>query len=166
MELDPETLQSYVQNRFGGRFARIGWPAAVQDLVQELAAFGVRGVRDLDALLDDEYLRAAEALAGDRTDVGLVRTAMMWKDIDRYFATAYRGAWQVVEAYSHAVLARRYPESGLEEVCRRYDIELDELAPGSAEMDEDAHRPIEAGHRSRRSPARPPEMLPPRAGAD
>lgn len=99
------------------------------DLIKELRAFGVRTLAALDQLLNPDFLAARDNFPDDTgtTEFGLLRDAMMYKDIDRYFERAHKGkAWGRLDEPTYNMLADRFGGAKVDQIMSQYDVDLED----------------------------------------
>lgn len=90
-----------------------------QDIIDELRDFGITDLRQLSELLNAEFVDAVDAR--DQTFFGVLRDAMMFRDIDGYFARAWKDRWGA-SVGDHTFLLTRWGPSKLHEVETSYDV--------------------------------------------
>lgn len=87
--------------------------------VDELVRFGVTDVAQLRALLSPEFL--AEFKRNPiGTKVGILRRAMMFADVDKYFAQAWNRDWHGMSSSTSAMLNQKYGAEKMKEIHERY----------------------------------------------
>ena len=122
LELNSTTASELLKvlvSKHGGRPVLDGHPPD-QDVIQELRDFNVHSLADLKSLCNDELLQAIESVPN--TTVGVIRDAMIYADIDRYFATAWKRRWQGWDADSIAVMGKKYGNEAVSRVIRTYGV--------------------------------------------
>jgi hypothetical protein len=98
------------------------------ELIKELRAFGVKTLAALDQLLNPEFLAARDNFPDDMgtTEFGLLRDAMMYKDIDRYFERAHKGkAWGELDEPTYNMLADRFGAEKVQQIMSQYGVDLE-----------------------------------------
>lgn len=68
-------------------------PSLFAAVIDELHAFGVDTLQDLSLLFSDDFFAAAKSVPGTTSQVGLLRKAMMFADVDKYFTKSWQGHW-------------------------------------------------------------------------
>lgn len=93
------------------------------EVISELNALGVMTLDKLDVLLSNDVIQKFSRHYN--TSQGLLRDAMMFQDIDRYFANAWNGHWGGIEMDGcYNVLLEKYGEGKLHKLFEEYDIDL------------------------------------------
>lgn len=90
--------------------------------VGELNRFGVTTIEEFGKLLSPTFLDALAKHVTRTTDVGFVRKAMMYADIDRYFESAWPKKWHIVSAGSKALLTDRYGVNRMKAIFVKYAL--------------------------------------------
>lgn len=93
-------------------------------VVTELRSFGVKTLRDLDKLLDQQFLNGLSQHIEGTTQIGVLRDAMMYCDIDRYFATSWNGNWQGWDEDSYRLMKTKYGSERLRGIVGKYELDL------------------------------------------
>jgi len=91
-------------------------------IVEELQNFGVHSLKDLDAILNEQFLESIINHQTYTTYVGLMRDAMLVEDIDLYFANCWNSHWQEAESYTFEILKERYDGARVELMFRERGI--------------------------------------------
>ena len=71
-------------------------------------------------------MRKFDVLRTKNTGIGLVRDAMIFNDIDRYFKQCWNKHWQYSMLSSVALWSKKYGEPKVNKVLSTYGIEIDE----------------------------------------
>lgn len=87
--------------------------------VDELVRFGVSDVAQLRSLLSPEFLAEVKNKQ-TRTKVGLLRKAMIFADVDRYFAQAWARDWRSMTDSTKAMVAKKYGKPKVQEIHNTY----------------------------------------------
>lgn len=129
IELNTPSLEVYY-GQIGKKFKR----TEIQDpqsskvgadkLVAELKAFGCHTLADVDALLDTAFLAEFDVNGADLTVAGVLRDAMMYRDIEKYFSESWDNSWSVIEEDTVIGLRKKYGEL-LDQVLMRNQILVD-----------------------------------------
>jgi putative GTP pyrophosphokinase len=101
-----EYLQSWRESAPQGFTLRLeDKPDTMAEVVDELRDFGATTLKDVDQLLSPEFITSEiEAGVTGTNQFGLLRDAMMFKDIERYFAEAWKDHWRAIDPESYAWL--------------------------------------------------------------
>jgi putative GTP pyrophosphokinase len=99
---------------------------ADESVMQELRDFGIESLSGLRAIVSKDLLTAISGTPN--TTMGLLRDAMIFSDIDRYFRNAWKRRWNGWDADSLTVVQTRYGADRVNGLLQRYGIEV--LGPG------------------------------------
>jgi putative GTP pyrophosphokinase len=77
-------------------------------VIDELQVFGVKTLADLQGLLSDDFRAAVSEIGGSTTQIGLLRKAMMYADLDKYFREAWRETWQGASPSTNVLVVRKW----------------------------------------------------------
>jgi len=95
----------------------------MRDVISELYDFRVRTLAELDRLFTGEFVDAATETEYASTIPGLLRDAMMFSDLQRYFSDAWQERWRTtLEDDDNALLMQKYSQGEIEEAFCRYDV--------------------------------------------
>lgn len=95
-------------------------------VVEELSNFGIESIADLKRLITKKFVRAHNKYKGFQTELGLLRSVMMYSDLPKYLEHSWSDdAWQRCIPSTFNMLESKY---GLEvsKLFKRYGIELKE----------------------------------------
>lgn len=109
-------------------FKRIRWrPVNKEDvqtrLIEELQDFGVTTLRHAAELLSDAFLAAEDQHLGPTSDVGIMRDAMMFSDLHRYFRDAFKKRWLAMEPDGYDFLVAKYGQPTIDRLLVEHDIQ-------------------------------------------
>lgn len=120
-ELDPILVSKFLdQGPYQERLDQTAKANPIASTVDELRKFGVNSINELAQLLSPEFVAALKTMDGKTTKVGILRKAMMFNDIDKYFAQAWPRSWRGMSASSKAMLGKKYGQSKLDSVLEQY----------------------------------------------
>jgi len=94
----------------------------IDEVVGELKRFGVSDIEGVRALLTAEFLGALQKHAPSTSLVGLLRRAMMFRDIERYFVDAWKARWQGMSPETFSLLEARYGAQPVEATLKRFSV--------------------------------------------
>ncbi|HEY9825812.1 MAG TPA: hypothetical protein V6D19_10215, partial [Stenomitos sp.] len=80
-------------------------------VIRELKLYGVRTLADLDRVISPEFLDALDQFpeeSGETTDVGVLRAAMMYADLNKYLQDAFQQSWSTMTPTAVAMLEDKY----------------------------------------------------------
>lgn len=127
IEINTPSLRVYC-DRMRAKFARTKIHSVevstYDDLVKELHEFGLLKLRDVESMITPAFLQAYDRADNKTNDLGILRDAMMYSDIERYFADAWKRRWASIEPEDLAPLADKYGKRARELMTsHRVDIE-------------------------------------------
>lgn len=84
-----------------------------RSFVDELEAFGVSKVGDLIDLISDDFISDFKVSRGEKsTNIGIIRSAMMYKDFEKYFVDAWGvSRWSAITHNGVEMLRKKYGDS-------------------------------------------------------
>ncbi len=92
-------------------------PANFAEVIDELHRFGIDTLKGVNQLMSPEFLAEMKKMPKERsTQIGLLRRAMMYFDIDKYFADAWRGTWIKMARSSRVMLTGKWGEKKLKSI--------------------------------------------------
>jgi ppGpp synthetase/RelA/SpoT-type nucleotidyltranferase len=102
---------------------KVSRPDKFASVIDELQRFGVSTLLDVNELMSNEFLAnlgKSFRSSDSTTEVGLLRKAMMYKDVDKYFAKAWRGDWDSMTASTKRLLALKWGEDKLRSIVATF----------------------------------------------
>lgn len=93
-----------------------------QEVIAELRRFGIDAFSKLVELLSAEFMTAEQKV--ETTPIGLLRDAMIFQDIDRYFGVAWKESWQGWDEDSLLVMTQRYGRDKVKEIMGEYSLDF------------------------------------------
>lgn len=91
-------------------------------LIDELRDFGATSLVDVDRLFSPELMEALRKHETESSHMGIVRSAMLLENMQRYFDDAWKNHWQGTDDAMVAILSEKYDEKYVREVFARYRI--------------------------------------------
>lgn len=130
VKVDTTSLMQYMPAAFadikGPAFPPVKDASEIEQVTNELRAFGIKKLADLQNLYTPEFKSAYELHRWKEPDVetynGLLRTMMMYADIDRYFSVAWKRSWSEWDTETYEMMAQKYGDAKMVEVTRTYYI--------------------------------------------
>jgi hypothetical protein len=96
-------------------------PSEFASVIDELHRFGISTLQDLNKLMSPEFLDEMKRTPPDTTSqIGFLRRAMMYSDIDRYFSSAWRGTWNRMLKSSRDMLSHKWGEKKVETIQKTF----------------------------------------------
>jgi putative GTP pyrophosphokinase len=93
-----------------------------EDLIDELRVFGINTLSDLDRILTEDLFTSVSLHQKFENYVGLLRDAMMYADLDRYFDVAWSNSWDGIDDDTIALLAEKYGKRPVTEILSKYGV--------------------------------------------
>lgn len=93
-------------------------PQHFAPVIDELHDFGVGTLQDLAPLLSKDFLNALKAAGGTTSQVGFLRKAMIYADIDKYFSEAWKSHWVGMSASTAEMIRNKWGKEKLESTTR------------------------------------------------
>lgn len=115
-ELSPEVVSQFLNSLpFGKDVRSEGKNSSLASMFEELTSFGLLNVEDLRNIFSPEFLTEV-AIDSPGTKVGVLRRAMMFNDVDKYFDRAYKKSFSGLSKQTKDMLQRRYGKQKLNEI--------------------------------------------------
>lgn len=90
----------------------------------ELKRFGIKTLADLDALITPDLIDAITRTTKHLTNFGLLRRAMMYADVDRYFSNVWRRTSGLMMPSTYECLLTKYSATKLNSVLKKHGVEV------------------------------------------
>lgn len=97
-----------------------------EDVISELKRFGINSLADLAALFEAALIEQWKNARIPLTYIGILRDAMMYKDVDLYFNRAWMKSWTGWDADTLRLLNARYDVQKVQDIMNRYELEVEE----------------------------------------
>lgn len=113
--ISPVTVRDYFARRPPiVQLDPLSFSRPIEGAVRELANFGIRTIEELDQLLTSDFLSALARHSDKTTLVGVIRKAMMYSDVERYFTKSWKKSWLGLSEGTRALLLERWGSAKLE----------------------------------------------------
>lgn len=124
LELNSTTILELIKvlNEQHGATLQIEATPVNHSHIQELRDFGVLNALMLRDLLSPEFFNAFADVP--TSTMGLLRDAMIYSDIDRYFSMAWKNRWQGWDFDSLAVVEKKYGEARISGIVESHGIHV------------------------------------------
>jgi putative GTP pyrophosphokinase len=92
-------------------------PANFATVIDELHRFGIDTLQGVNKLMSREFVDEIKKISPNTTtQIGLLRRAMMYSDINKYFVDAWRGAWKRMARSSRELMTRKWGQKKVESI--------------------------------------------------
>jgi putative GTP pyrophosphokinase len=95
-------------------------PSHFATVIDELHRFGIDTLEGVRELMSSTFLNDVKALGVSSTQVGLLRKAMMYADIDKYFTEAWSRQWRKMTLSTRLLMKSRWGEEKLGSIERTF----------------------------------------------
>lgn len=120
-EIDPSTLHQYISSLPDQAPVDLGRKQQpIGAVAEEVKRFGIQNIDQFSKLLTPEFFAAVMKHAGPTTQIGLIRKALMYEDVERYFAQAWPRSWKSMSTGTREMLCEKYGQQKVAEVMQRY----------------------------------------------
>ena len=123
VELNSLSLAEFFEN-YSARFSFEILNYLDIEVVDELRAFGISNVSELKELFNDQFIGASNEHERTTTKIGLLRSAMLYSDVEKYFAASWKNRWQTMSGVTYRFLSSRYDSSFIDGILRENQITL------------------------------------------
>lgn len=124
IELNSTSASEFLKVTFGKRtgYPRLERITLNHDDIAELRRYGIDSVSKFASLLNDQFLAAACNV--ETTAIGLVRDAMIYADIDKYFGVAWQEAWHGWDEESLQFIEAKYGSEKVKRIVEQYGLDI------------------------------------------
>lgn len=116
-ELNSISLTEFLTKLAREKHIKINGIIAAPDLIEELDRFGIKTIKDLQSLISDEVIDFFRDHEG-ANDYGLLRTAMMHRDLERYLNV--QPHWASLTRPYTLLLSQKYGDPALSRILEMY----------------------------------------------
>lgn len=98
-------------------------PELYPSVIEELKSFGIKSLADLEKILSSDFWHSVNQFKpGQNSYYGILRIAMMFEDLPRYFKEAWKEDWFNLSSSSCELLIAKYGQELVQEIAARYGI--------------------------------------------
>lgn len=95
-------------------------------IINELKRFGVKTIHDLSRIFSKELIELHNTSYSETTDAGLLRDAMIFNDIDKYFEECWPELkWTSMDIETVSFISEKYGPDKVDEILDHQDIVLE-----------------------------------------
>jgi ppGpp synthetase/RelA/SpoT-type nucleotidyltranferase len=91
-------------------------------ITEEVKKFGIKTLKDLDALFSTKSIQALKKNKSYRTSISVLRYAMMFNDLDKYFRNSWSFNWNILTSDGYKLLREKYSEVTLNNAIQNYGL--------------------------------------------
>lgn len=125
IEVDSTSIRTYLEQRSLPTKIELGYLGKTDKLFLELRNFGIRTLAELDRILSPAFLEAVTRTDSYRaTDLGVLRDAMMYADIEKYFGRCWNGHWNGTDEASIDLLSSKYGRETVLKILNKYGVDI------------------------------------------
>jgi len=127
VELNTASLTQYLRQKIDSvileKITRTNQNELFNEVIEELLAFGIKTLADLDVILSKEFFEVLKNIDIDlMTETGLVRRAMMYEDVDRYFHRAWKNRFITITDISIKIITSKFGEEKMKNLMKKYKL--------------------------------------------
>lgn len=120
-EIDPVLLHQYlVTLPDQSIFESISKQKPIGAVADEVKRFGVLNLNQFSKLITPAFLESLKKHAQTTTQVGFIRKALMYDDIEKYFTQAWPRTWRGMSSGTRSMLVDKYGSQKVKEISDRY----------------------------------------------
>jgi hypothetical protein len=93
-------------------------------VLEELKRFGVNSLADLNGLFTADFLKGVAGYRGEIPTIGVLRDAMLFNNIDRYFTKAWASSWNGWDEDSYELMISKYGPRKVRNLMDAYKLEI------------------------------------------
>lgn len=126
IELNSTTILEYLSIKLSKTpiLEKIETKSIEQEVIDELNHFGIKSLTGLENLFSRDFLEKENKYLITNNSLGILRDAMMYADMNRYFSVAWRNAWSGIDAPSLALLSSKYGESKVQKMVSDCNLDI------------------------------------------
>lgn len=117
--LDSTSLREYLKSKLAGSSIHVEHRPILPEVIGELRDYGIQTLAELDKIFTKSFLQLTATHKSTTTDVGLLRTAMMLHDFDKYVTSSWKGHFTGLAPSTRRLLAEKYGEAKVKEFVSR-----------------------------------------------
>lgn len=119
--LDVEVLSAFlkepkIRELIGDKFAN----ESVAGAIDELEKFGVSDLTQLKAIVSDAFIDALNGNTQRTSKIGILRKAMMYNNLEKYFSQAWPRTWRGLSKSSEKMLTEKYGKDRVDKINKTY----------------------------------------------
>jgi putative GTP pyrophosphokinase len=118
-----EYLRILMERRSLPQLRSIG-AADLAPIIDELAGFGIKTLQHLDGLITAEFVNDLKKSDPSETDAGFLRRAMMYADIDKYFARAWRRHWSGLSVGTEEMMRKKWGDDKIDSIKKTLKLTI------------------------------------------
>jgi ppGpp synthetase/RelA/SpoT-type nucleotidyltranferase len=125
VEIDSTTLSEYLKGKMEHYGTTLQLKSRLLPVgIQELRDYGLTTLADVDAIMPESFWKYLLKYTTSQTVIGLLRKAMMFNDLDRYFERAWKSHFQGMAPETFKLLCKKYGNDKVEKVLKECKIHL------------------------------------------
>lgn len=98
-------------------------PSKFAGVIDELHRFGVKSLKDVQQLMSGKFLDDLKSMKTKTTEVGLLRKAMMYSDIEKYFREAWQRSWIRMTPSSLALMNHKWGHQKVASIRKTFSLD-------------------------------------------
>lgn len=120
VELNSTSLEAFLKSKLTDTPIKLEHRPLLPQVIDELRDYGIASLAELDKILTNRFVATIAKYRPSTTDVGFLRMAMMFDDMEHYFAKAWKHHFSGLAPGSEAMLFERYGENKAKKLLNRY----------------------------------------------
>jgi len=126
MEINTSSLKEYLNEKIKifkkTQFVFNGHPKLLNQIIREMTDFDLDTLDDVDNILNKQFLDLTEKHIAATNEIGLLRNAMLFTDINKYFKNAWKKRWFLAEESPVEIFKEKYGSKTVLDVFNNYGI--------------------------------------------
>jgi len=118
-----DALLERIRNRL--KKCRVNKSTLSAQEIGEINEFGIKDLSQLESLFTDQFLEAADEHYRVRGSMGIIRAAMMWHDIERYFGQVWKKKFDALSVKTYQLVVSRWGETLVDKCLKNHGVLLD-----------------------------------------
>lgn len=97
-----------------------------QDIVREIKSYGLSKILDIFELITEDFIKVYKKYNVDDTNVGFLRSLLLYNDIEKYFANSYEhGGWGMIGNVDVDFLSSKFERNKVTQLLEDHGIKID-----------------------------------------
>lgn len=89
---------------------------ALNQVLRELKDFNLKSINEINCLITNDFINRVDEFIKRTNEIALLRDVMQYEDIDRYFKSAWKKRWRLMEKSHFNLLAKKWGAAKMDSV--------------------------------------------------
>ncbi len=128
IEINPTSLKEYLNEKIKKinktQFYLNENPKLLKQIIREMNDFGLNTLNDIDTILSKQFIDSTEKYITATNEIGLLRNAMLYIDIENYFRNAWKKRWLLAEKSPVNLIKQKYGSDKIMEIFNEHGVSI------------------------------------------